>query len=151
MRFSIMYVSYHRFTKEVSFCQCVSLSDIMKQYTQFICQEPYQSLSVLDYPNITDELIHNPTRYQALRNDQELLVLHITPVRNPGPQSTLLCQGSLETDLLPLMVSFSVTEIISMFFIEASGRDVVYRSRNCLQIVTNIFQKLTETALLLSK
>ena len=113
----------------------------MKQFTHFICQEPYQSLSVLDYPNISAEPIYNPTRYQALRNDKDLLVLHLTPVRNPGPQSISLCQGILEADLLPLMDSFSVTELVSMFFIEASGRDVVYRSRNCLQIVTNIFHK----------
>ena len=111
----------------------------MKQFTHFICQEPFQCLSVLDYPKISAELIYNPTRFQALRNDRELLVLHITPVRNPGPQSTSLCQGTLEADLLPLMTSFSVTEFVSMFFIKASGRDVVYRSRNCLQIVTNIF------------
>ena len=97
-------------------------------------------MSVLDFPQISDEPIYNPTRYQALRNDRELLVLHLTPVRNPGPQSTSLCRGTLEADLLPLMASFSVTELVSMFFIEASGWDVVYRSRNCLQIVTNIFQ-----------
>merc|ERR1719232_2051782 len=48
-----------------------------------------------------------------------------------------LCTGSLETEILPLLTSsVFATEVCIMFYIEKIGKQVVYRSRNCILVLS---------------
>ena len=57
-------------------------------------------LEVLDYPNNNDKLTYDSRRYQALRNDKELLGWIRSPGHHP-PQLASLCQGPLRSQDCP--------------------------------------------------
>ena len=113
----------------------------MKYYSHFSCLESKETLTIVNFLNIDEEA--NSRRFQAVRNDRESLVLHLVPVKNVfNDDNTALCQGTREAEILPVLLrsSVSVTEVCTMFLIEASGEDIVYRSRACSQIIPSLFR-----------
>ena len=111
----------------------------MKSAT-LMCQERKETLTIADYFDDNDNL---PRRYKAQRNEIDPLVIQISPLLHaPDHGSSTLCQGTPEADILPVLARsrVSVTEVVTMFLIEASGGDFVYRSRACAQLIPSLFR-----------
>ena len=105
----------------------------------FLCQERKESLTIVDYPDARDPVAR---RYKAKRNGTDPLVIQISPLQHdPDHVSSSLCLGTPEADILPVLARsrVSVTEVVTMFLIEASGGDIVYRSRACVQLIPSLF------------
>ena len=69
------------------------------------------------------------------------LVIQISPLHHvPDHDSSSLCLGTPEADILPVLERsrVSVTDVVTMFLIEASDDDIVYRSRVCAQLIPSI-------------
>ena len=110
-------------------------------HTNFTCPNSSKTLTISSFLDSNEE-ITQPRRYKAVRNGKENLVLHLFPVWNvQNFTSSTLCQGTPEADILPVlnMSRVPVTELVTMFIIEASGGDIVYRSRACVQLIPSHF------------
>ena len=105
-----------------------------------ICQEREETLKIADYFHDNDKL---PRRYKAKRNETDPLVIQILPLHHASDHdSSSLCLGTPEADILPILARsrVSVTEVVTMFLIEVSGSDIVYRSRACAQLIPSLFK-----------
>ena len=103
-----------------------------------ICQEREETLKIADYFHDNDKL---PRRYKAKRNETDHLVIQILPLLHASDHdSSSLCLGTPEADILPVLERsrVSVTDVVTMFLIEASDDDIVYRSRVCAQLIPSI-------------
>ena len=117
----------------------------------FVCNESQEVLSIFDYQpsNMT-------ARYKANRNGLQV-VIQITPVPNSSRKAIYsdlnnlsLCQGFQEKDFLSRVED--VENSLNQILIEAQGSDVVYRSRECHQILDDESQICSScSSLLLSK
>ena len=75
------------------------------------------------------------TRFVMIREienrAQEPMVMQLTPLDTPVPEDTgqmSLCPGYPEHDILPVLNGkLGVTEVCTMFYIERSGSQVMYR------------------------
>ena len=102
----------------------------MTHYTNFNSQDSNESLSVINFLNSNSEAISNPRRFQAIRNDTEKLIMQLVPVNSRHDVTTsTLCRGTPEADMLSILARSGapVTEVVTMFLIEASDGDIVYR------------------------
>ena len=102
----------------------------MTQYTNFTSQDSKESLSVINFLQSNSEAISNPRRFQAIRNDTEKLIMQLIPVGSRHDVTTsTLCRGTPEADMLAILARSGapVTEVVTMFLIEASYGDILYR------------------------
>ena len=102
----------------------------MTHYTNFTSQYSSESLSVINFIQSHSEVISNPRRFQAIRNDTEKLIMQLVPVNSRHDVTTsTLCRGTPEADMLAILARSGapVTEVVTMFLIEASDGDIVYR------------------------
>ena len=102
----------------------------MTHYTNFTSQDSSESLSVINFVHSNREVISNPRRFQAIRNDKEKLIIQLSPVTSRYDVTTsTLCRGTPEADMLAILARSGapVTEVVTMFLIEASYGDIVYR------------------------
>ena len=92
-------------------------------------EKPEWQIEVVDYksPDIDER-----SRFAAKVNSNQVIVMQMTSVDDSlgdDLEMMILCSGSLETQILPLLTSSvtSATEACVMFYIEKIGNQVVYR------------------------
>ena len=98
---------------------------------KFICQEDSNlklEISDFDPPGPGED-----RRYPAMINDDQFVVLKMTDVGNNLQSEDLsdihLCEGLLETEVLPHFLSGQISsEISTLIYIEKLNQHVVYRS-----------------------
>ena len=111
-------------------------------YTHLTSQDSSETLTISNFLDNNEEVLQ-PRRYKAVRNGKENFVLQLFPVRNVQDlTSSSLCLGTPEADILALLARsrVPVTELVTMFLIEASGGDIVYRSRACVQLIPSLLR-----------
>ena len=103
----------------------------MTHYTNFTSHDSSESLTVVNFLHSNSEVISNPRRYQAIRNDTEKLIMQLHPVSSRHDvTASALCQVNPEADMLAILARSGapITEVVTMFLIEASDDgDIVYR------------------------
>ncbi len=69
--------------------------------------------------------------------------MQLIPVRsNHDVTRSALCRGTSESDMLAILARSRapITEVVTMFLIEASGGDIVYRIRACTQVIPRLLR-----------
>ena len=115
----------------------------MTHYTNFTSYDSSESLSIVNFLPSKSEVISSPARFHAIRNDKETLVIQLNPVRSRNDvTSSTLCRGTPESDMLAILARTRapVTEVVTMFLIEASDGDIVYRSRACTLLIPHLLR-----------
>ena len=97
-------------------------------FQKFICYENDNQMNIKDFKVPTKE---ETVRCPALINDKQCVVMQMSSVDisvGHDLDVMMLCTGSLETEILPLLTSnVSAAEACIMLFIEKIGQNFVYR------------------------